>query len=172
MSNLFVSILIALFSINIFAAFVSSVGFGMLYWLIIIKSRQRLNYNSQCIAEESTKVVQLLQEGKYKEGYEILIEFANQGPLLELKKGRCRFAITGNVAFNIISKNLITHGIPNRTYLLYEGDKLDILTTIKSNYGYFTVEGGFNLQKEYGCFSTLTQSKIGANEGNKICCNI
>ena len=27
------------------------------------------------------------------------------------------------------------------------------------------------LQKEYGCFSTLTQSKIGANEGNKICKN-
>ncbi|SVE38845.1 uncharacterized protein METZ01_LOCUS491699, partial [marine metagenome] len=97
-----------------------------------------------------------------------VIEFANQGPLLELKKGRCRFAITGNVAFNIISKNLITQGIPNRTYHLYESDKLDILTTIKSNYGYFTVEGGFNLQKEYGCFSTLTQSKIGANEGNKI----
>lgn len=100
-----------------------------------------------------------------------VIEFANQGPLLELKKGMCRFAITGNVAFNIISKNLITQGIPNRTYHLYEGDKLDILTTIKSNYGYFTVEGGFNLQKEYGCFSTLTQSKIGANEGSKICKN-
>lgn len=97
-----------------------------------------------------------------------VIEFANQGPLLELKKGRCRFAITGNVSFNIISKDLITTGVPNRTYILHEGDKLDILTTIKSNYGYFTVEGGFSLQKEYGCFSTLTQSNIGANEGNKI----
>ena len=60
---LFVSILIALFSINVFAALVSSVGFGTLYWLIIIKSRQRLNFNSQCIADESTKVVQSLQEG-------------------------------------------------------------------------------------------------------------
>lgn len=60
---LFISILIALFSINVFAALVSSVGFGMLYWFIIIKSRQRLNLNSQCIASESTKVVQLLQEG-------------------------------------------------------------------------------------------------------------
>ena len=36
-----------------------------------------------------------------------VIEFANQGPLLELKKGRCRFAITGNVAFNIIRKKVI-----------------------------------------------------------------
>ena len=81
-----------------------------------------------------------------------VIEFANQGPFLELKKGRCRFAITGNVAFNIISKNLITQGIPNRSYHLYKGDKLDILTTIKSNYGYFSVEGGFNLQKKIWMF--------------------
>ena len=60
---LFFSILIALFSINVFAALVSSVGFGTLYWFIIIKSRQRLNFNSQCIADESTKVIQSLQEG-------------------------------------------------------------------------------------------------------------
>ena len=61
-----------------------------------------------------------------------VIEFANQGPLLELKKGRCRFVITGNVAFNIISKDNILQGTPNQTYHLQEGDQLDILTTIKS----------------------------------------
>jgi ATP-binding cassette subfamily B protein len=60
---MFVSILIALFSINILAAFVSLVGFGGLYWLIMSKSRQRLKSNSICISDESTKVVQVLQEG-------------------------------------------------------------------------------------------------------------
>lgn len=97
-----------------------------------------------------------------------VIEFAYQGPLLKLKKGSCRFVITGNVSFNIIRKEIITEGLSNQTYNLQEGDLLDIFTTVKSNYGYFSIEGGFVLQENFGSFSTLTQSQIGANEGNKI----
>ena len=42
-----------------------------------------------------------------------VIEFANQGPQLKLKKGKCRFAITGNVAFNILrNENIIEGAIP------------------------------------------------------------
>ena len=96
------------------------------------------------------------------------IEFANQGPHLKLKKGKCRFAITGNVFFNILREDRIIEGIPNRSYLLNEGDSLDILSTIKSNYGYLVVEGGFVVTKHYGCSSTLIQSQIGPNKGKKI----
>ena len=92
----------------------------------------------------------------------------NQGPLLKLKKGGCRFAITGNVAFNVWRDTRVIEGIPNRSYLLNEGDTLDILSTIKSNYGYLAVEGGFMVTRHYGCSSTLTQSQIGPNEGEKI----
>ena len=97
-----------------------------------------------------------------------ILEFANQGPLLKLKKGKCRFTITGDVAFNIWCEGSIIEGIPYRSYLLNEGDTLDILSTIKSNYGYLAVEGGFAVTQHYGCSSTLTQSQIGPNEGKKI----
>jgi len=96
------------------------------------------------------------------------LEFTNQGPLLNLKKGKCRFAITGNVKFNIIKEGAIMFGIPNRTYFLNQGEQIDILGTTNSNYGYFSIEGGFKLKKIYGSYSTLTESKIGANEGKKI----
>lgn len=100
-----------------------------------------------------------------------ILEFTNQGPLLYLKKGRCRFAITGNVKFNIIRKEGVIEGISNRTFFLNEGEQLDILGTVNSNYGYFSIEGGFKLENVYGSFSTLTKSEIGANNGKKISCN-
>ena len=96
------------------------------------------------------------------------LEFTNQGPLLDLKKGKCRFAITGNVKFNIIKDEMTIVGIPNRTYFLNQGEQIDILGTINSNYGYFSVEGGFKSKKIFGSYSTLTGSGIGANGGKKI----
>ena len=65
----------------------------------------------------------------------------------------------------------IIEGITNRTYLLKEGDTLDILSTIKSNYGYLAIEGGYVVTKYYGCYSTLVPSHLGANEGKKIANN-
>ena len=97
-----------------------------------------------------------------------ILEFTNQGPLLDLKKGKCRFAITGNVRFNIIKDEMVIVGIPNRTYFLNQGEQVDILSTTDSNYGYFSIEGGFKLKKLYGSYSTLTESEIGVNEGKKI----
>ena len=96
------------------------------------------------------------------------IEFVNYGPKLIIKKGKCRFVITGNVIFNILRGDTIVEGISNRSYILNEGDSLDILSTIKSNYGYLVVEGGFTLTKHFGCSSTLIQSQIGPNMGKKI----
>ena len=53
------------------------------------------------------------------------IEFVNYGPKLIIKKGKCRFVITGNVIFNILRGDTIVEGISNRSYLLNEGDSLD-----------------------------------------------
>lgn len=60
---LLISILFALFAIDPLVALISLVGFGLLYWIIIIRSRKLLNINSKLIAVESTNVVKVLQEG-------------------------------------------------------------------------------------------------------------
>ena len=97
------------------------------------------------------------------------IEFAYQGPLLKLIKGKIKIAITGNVYFKIIHSNKeIIDGNCNRTYNLNEGDQIDILATNKSVYGYLSVEGGFKIDSFYNSVSTLVKAKIGANDGNKI----
>ena len=47
-----------------------------------------------------------------------VIEFAYQGPLLKLKNSKISFAITGDVKFNIIRKNLnIETGNCYETYI-------------------------------------------------------
>ena len=93
-----------------------------------------------------------------------VIEFASQGPSLKLMNGVCRFAITGKALFNIISKKKIIKGITNKTYTIFKDDIIDILTTVGSNYAYFSIEGGFNLKKEFNSYSTLTKSDIGFNK--------
>lgn len=57
------SILIALFAIDFFAALISTIGFGSLYCGILYFSKSHLDSNSKKIAIESTKVIQALQEG-------------------------------------------------------------------------------------------------------------
>jgi len=98
-----------------------------------------------------------------------VIEFAYQGPLLQLVKGKTKFAITGNVNFKIIYKNNeIIKGDCNRSYNLKEGDQIDILATKNSAYGYLSVEGGFDLELFCNSVSTLVKAQIGPNNGNKI----
>ena len=98
-----------------------------------------------------------------------VLEFAYQGPLLKLEKGKTKVAITGDVYFKIIYKNKKKiDGDCNRSYDLNEGDQIDILATNKSVYGYMSVEGGFDLEPFYKSVSTLSNGKIGPNNGNKI----
>ncbi len=98
-----------------------------------------------------------------------VIEFAYQGPLLKLTKGKTKFAITGNVLFQIInSKNETINGECNRSYDLDEGDQIDILATRQSAYGYLSVEGGFDVAPFCNSVSTLVKANIGPNEGKKI----
>jgi biotin-dependent carboxylase-like uncharacterized protein len=98
-----------------------------------------------------------------------VLEFAYQGPLLKLIKGETKIAVTGNVNFQIIKKNLeIINGQSNRSYSLYEGDQIDILATKKSVYGYMSVAGGFDIKSFCKSVSTLLRAEIGPNEGKKI----
>ncbi len=57
------AILVALLMLDPVIALVSFGGFGAIYALIIQSTKRRLVYNSQCAAQESTKVVKTLQEG-------------------------------------------------------------------------------------------------------------
>ena len=98
-----------------------------------------------------------------------VLEFAYQGPLLKLIKGRTKIAITGNVLFKIIKSNQETiKGECNRTYVLNEGDQIDILATRQSAYGYMALEGGFDIKPFCKSISTLSRAQIGPNEGQKI----
>ena len=98
-----------------------------------------------------------------------VLEFAYQGPLLKLVKGKTKIVITGNVLFQIIKiNNEIINGECNKSYDLNEGDQIDILATKKSAYGYLTVEGGFDVKPFCNSVSILARAHIGPNNGEKI----
>ena len=98
-----------------------------------------------------------------------VIEFAYQGPLLKLKNGSVNFVITGNVIFNILRKNsVIEEGKCFQNYLLEHEDQIDIITTKNSIFGYFAVEGGFQIKKVWESYSVNTKAKVGPNNGKKF----
>ena len=98
-----------------------------------------------------------------------VIEFAYQGPLLKLKNGSVNFAITGNVSFNILRKNsIIEEGKCFQSYFLEKEDKIDIIYTKESVFGYLAIEGGFKIEKVWGSYSVNTKAKIGPNNGEKF----
>ena len=97
-----------------------------------------------------------------------VIEFAYQGPLIEYLGEKINIAITGNVNFTIKRKNEEINGICYQTFELKSGDKLDIISTNKSIYGYLAVGGEFDLKYQWSSCSTNTRAKIGANDGKKL----
>jgi biotin-dependent carboxylase-like uncharacterized protein len=121
---------------------------------------------SGCMDSQAFSLVNAIVGNKKNTG---VIEFAYQGPLLQLIKGKTKFAITGNVNFKIIYKNRKTvEGDCYRSYNLNEGDQIDILITKKSAYGYLSVEGGFELKSFCNSVSTLVNAQVGPNNGSKI----
>ena len=103
---------------------------------------------------------------------EASIEFAYQGPLLKLKNGKITFAITGDVAFNIIRNNsIVEEGKCYHSYILESEEKLDILSTRKSVYGYLAIKDGLNYKKFWDSCSINTKANIGPNNGNKFSIN-
>ena len=119
-----------------------------------------------CMDYKSFLLANALVGNKINHG---LMEFAYQGPLLKLVSGKTKIAITGNVIFKIINLNNDSfEGECNRSYNLNKGDKIDILATNKSAYGYLSVEGGFKIQSFCNSVSTLVKANIGHNNGNKV----
>ena len=99
---------------------------------------------------------------------EAVIEFAYQGPLLKIEEGNINFAISGDVKFNIKKDGKLFNGQCYKTYFLSKNDEIDIISTNKSVYGYFAVSGGFELNKNFGSFSTTVRANVGSNNGNKL----
>ena len=98
-----------------------------------------------------------------------VIEFAYQGPLLQLKNGSANFVITGNVVFNILRGNsIIEEGKCFQSYLLEKEDQIDIIYTKDSVFGYLAIEGGFKIEKVWDSYSVNTKAKIGPNNGEKF----
>jgi len=119
-----------------------------------------------CMDLESFSIANALVKNSSEEG---VLEFAYQGPLLKLIRGIIKIAITGNVIFQIIKKNReTTNGECYRTYLLEEGDQIDILATKNSAYGYMAIEGGFDIKPFCKSVSILSRAQIGPNEGKKV----
>tara|TARA_B100000029_G_scaffold379369_1_gene374175 strand:- start:111 stop:1070 length:960 start_codon:yes stop_codon:yes gene_type:complete len=119
-----------------------------------------------CMDLDSFSIANALVGNSLEEG---VLEFAYQGPLLKLIKGKTKIAITGNVSFQIIKSNQETViGECNRTYVLVEGDQVDILATKKSAYGYMAIEGGFDIKPFCKSVSILSKARIGPNKGKKI----
>ena len=107
-----------------------------------------------------------LVNNEYNQG---VIEFAYQGPLFEFNGENIYFSITGDVKFKIIKKdNTIINGECYKSYILNHKDKLDIISTNKSVYGYLAVSGGFSLDKILNSYSTFTRANVGPFDGKKL----
>ena len=97
-----------------------------------------------------------------------VLEFAYQGPILKYTGEKINIAITGDVNFSIKRNNEIIDGSCYQTFILDNGDELDIISTNKSVYGYLAVGGEFNLEYQWSSCSVNTKAKIGANGGKKL----
>ena len=97
-----------------------------------------------------------------------VIEFAYQGPLFKYHGENINIAITGDVLFKIKRDMVEIQGSCNKSYLIKDGDEIDILSTNKSVYGYFAISGKFDLKYQWGSCSTNTMAKLGSNNGEKI----
>ena len=97
-----------------------------------------------------------------------VIEFAYQGPLLKYFGEKIKFAITGDVKFIIKKRNNDIEGNCYQSFILEDGDEIDIISTNKSVYGYLAVSGEFNLEYQWSSCSVNTKANIGANKGQLI----
>ena len=97
-----------------------------------------------------------------------VIEFAYQGPLLKYHGKKLNFAITGDVTFMLKKNDQIIEGNCYESYLIENGDEIDILSTNRSVYGYLSISAEFRINFQWGSCSTNTKAKIGSNNGKKL----
>ena len=97
-----------------------------------------------------------------------VIEFAYQGPLLRYRGDKINISITGNINFKIKKKDNFVDGECYQSFIMEDGDELDIISTNKSVYGYLAFGGILNLQYQWSSCSINTKANIGANNGKKL----
>ena len=97
-----------------------------------------------------------------------VIEFAYQGPLIKFHGDKINFVITGEVIFKIVKGKNEIIGNCYESYTIEEGDKIDIISTNKSVYGYLAISGQFDLKSQWGSCSVNTKANIGSNNGKKL----
>ena len=97
-----------------------------------------------------------------------VLEFALQGPKLKIIENNVYCVVTGNVNFKIKRGSNIYKGECYKTFNLKNNDEIDIISTNNSMYGYFSISGGFKLEKKWNSYSTHLRSMLGPNKGNKI----
>ena len=97
-----------------------------------------------------------------------VIEFALQGPKLKVKQNNINCVVTGNVSFTFKKNSKIYNGECYKTFDLNNNDEIDIISTNNSMYGYFSISGGFKIEKKWNSYSTHLRSKVGPNKGDKI----
>ena len=97
-----------------------------------------------------------------------VLEFAYQGPLLRYQGDRINIAITGDVNFTIKKNENLINGRCYESFILENGDELDILSTNKSVYGYLAFGGKLDLEYQWSSCSVNTKASIGSNNGKKL----
>ena len=98
-----------------------------------------------------------------------ILEFAIQGPCLKYFGNKRNIVITGDVNFSLIRvESNQEKGECYKTIEINNGDIIDIISTNKSVYGYFSVSGGFKLNKVWNSFSTTPRANVGPNNGTKL----
>ena len=96
------------------------------------------------------------------------LEFAYQGPKLIYYGEPISIAVTGDVNFKLIRKNIETDGKCYETISIEDNDEIDLISTNKSVYGYFSVAAKFQIDYQWKSCSTNTKANIGANNGKKL----
>ena len=96
------------------------------------------------------------------------LEFAYQGPKLIYYGEPISIAVTGDVNFKLIRKNIETDGKCYETITIEDNDEIDLISTNKSVYGYLSVAAKFQIDYQWKSCSTNTKANIGANNGKKL----
>ena len=96
------------------------------------------------------------------------LEFAYQGPKLIYHGEPINIAVSGDVNFKLIRKNIETDGKCYETISIEDNDEIDLISTNKSVYGYFSVTAKFQIDYQWKSCSTNTKANIGANNGKKL----
>ena len=96
------------------------------------------------------------------------LEFAYQGPKLIYHGEPISIAVTGDVNFKLIRKNIETEGKCYESIAIENNDEIDLISTNKSVYGYFSVTAKFQIDYQWKSCSTNTKANIGANNGKKL----